>query len=50
MEILIQQNPTDVALRHQLGDMYNAAGTPEEALARPGKTRVTSRPITPMPP
>jgi hypothetical protein len=32
LEILVQQNPTDVSIRSQLGDMYQSAGQPDKAL------------------
>ncbi len=32
MEIIVKQNPTDVAIRQQLGDAYQAAGQPDKAL------------------
>jgi YYY domain-containing protein len=32
LEVLVRQNPADVALRHMLGDAYQAAGQPDRAL------------------
>ncbi len=32
LEVLVQQNPSDVALRHMLGDAYQAGGQPDRAL------------------
>lgn len=32
MEIIVKQNPSDIAIRQQLGDAYQSAGQPDKAL------------------